>query len=104
MWKVVCSDAVEAPFRDKEAFAALQQAGSTLVAYDEKCYKYVVGYENGTEIVLEEDNCLQKVMAYEAKEVLAFVETTPIGKGLYPPYVTCSNARCGRFQVCRPFR
>ena len=53
MWNVICSDSAKDPFRDKEAFAALKQAGYTLTVYDEECYKYAVGHENGSEIVLE---------------------------------------------------
>lgn len=53
----------------------------------------------------KKNNCLQRVMAYEAKASIAFVQTTPIGKGLYPIYVinlSCSNACWGRRQIRRP--
>lgn len=67
-------------FRNEKAFEALCLAAESLHGYDE-CNKFVLGYENGNEMILNKNYCLSLLFRYKPISVLVFIKTNGLNRG-----------------------
>jgi hypothetical protein len=77
-------------FRNREAFAALFKAASTLHTMDETPIRFSAGYWNGRDLQLEPHNALTVIQTVRPEIIVVTMKKTFVGKGIHSSFYLSS--------------